>query len=259
MKNSQLERHLTHSNINENDVATKLDKVERLGDWKDLLRDFLKRTPIEVKPTVSPLMPKRITWDDVRKQGYFMNIWDLEPLLLDALELAKAKKDENETFLVRGLIRSASWPTHGPVNLDGAKADAEYFLSETREREQINAHNPYEKQTGFGFEEQADAEAWQQVVDEVGPMDCHGERVEDATDFIERAFVKEWKGFLALYKKNKKLTWPDRGINVQLDPEVARATERIVKLRGIRDQLYYQRLFPKLCEIGHRGAKLTAY
>lgn len=245
------------------DAAKTLNKVERIGDWKDLLRDFLKRTPIEIKPTVSPLMPKRITWDDVKEQGYFMNIWDLEPLLLDALELAKSKDDKDETLLIRGLIRSASWSTHGPISKDDAKKEAEYFLTETQEQEQVVTRNPYEKQTGFGFEERADTEAWQQVMNEVGRMDCRGARVEASADFIERVFVKEWKDFLALYKKNKKLTWPDRGIDVHLEPDVEKATERIVKLRGIRDRLYYQRLFPELCKIGQEGAesklKLTAY
>ncbi len=246
---------MSHSLTDGQDIAKTLDKVERIGDWKDLLRDFLKQTPIEIQPTVSPLMPKRITWDDVRKQGYFMNIWDLEPLLLDALELAKEKKDENRVQLLRGLVRSASWPTHGPVNPDIAKKDAEVFLAEAQEHESATKNNPFEKQTGFGFEEEAKADAWQKVMKAVGAMDCKGDRVEAATDFVERVFVKEWKAFLALYKKEKKRTWPDRGTNVKLEPEVEMATERIVKLREIRDQLYYQRLFPKLCEFGQRGTK----
>jgi hypothetical protein len=246
---------MSHSLTDGQDIAKTLDKVERIGDWKDLLRDFLKQTPIEIQPTVSPLMPKRITWDDVRKQGYFMNIWDLEPLLLDALELAKEKKDENRVQLLRGLVRSASWTTHGRVNPNIAKKDAEAFLTEVQEHESATKSNPFEKQTGFGFEEEAEADAWKKVMQVVGVMEYKGDRVEVPTNFVERVFVKEWKAFLALYKKDKKRTWPDRGTNVKLEPEVETAMQRIVKLREIRDQLYFQRLFPKLSEIGHSGMK----
>jgi len=271
MKNLNIERQALKKILdsaedvkNEKQLGEKLKKVERIGDWHELLRDFLKQTPIEIKPTVTPDMPKRISWDDVRHHGYFMNIWDLEPLLLDTLELAKEQKKENSTLMLRGLIRSASWSTHRPVNPEVAKADAETFLSEAQERESGVKTNPFSKQTGFGFEEEAASQGWEKVLEEVGSMDCKGENVEAATDFVEKTFVKEWKNFLAIYKekgpdgKKIKRTWPDRGIDIKLEPEVVAATERITKLREIRDQLYYQRLFPKLCEFGHQGVKKTS-
>jgi len=266
MKNAPLERRLNTRLAeieNKSELAHKekaagerLKKVERVGDWQELLRDLLKQSPIEFKPTVTPDMPKKISWEDVKKTGYFMNIWDLEPLLLDTLELKKDQKAENGTLILRGLIRSASWATHKPVNPEIAKQDAQIFLEEAQERESGVRHNPFVKQTGFGFEEEAEAKGWQQVLEEVGTMDCKGDRVEQATDFVEKVFVKEWKNFLSLYhEKGKKRTWPDRGVDVKLEPEVKEATERIIKLREIRDQLYYQRLFPKLCEFGHEGIK----
>ena len=227
---------------------------ERIGDWEDKLRDFLKQTPIEFKPTVTPLMPKRVSWDDVRKFGLFMNVWDLEPLLLDTLEYEKENGDEERITLLRGLIRTASWATHRPVNPEVAKKDAEAFFAEAQEREQRTKKNPFSKQTGFGFDEEAETQDWQHVIAEVGSMDCKGERVETATQFVERVFVKEWQTFLSLYQeKGKKRTWPDRGIDVKLEPEVKAATERITKMRNVRDQLYYQRLYPNLCEFGHEG------
>ena len=271
MKNLQVEQGLknrlqdieakANETKQEKAVGKRLEKVERIGDWHDLLRDFLKQTPIEMKPTVTPDMPKRITWEDVKNHGYFMNIWDLEPLLLDTLELAKDKKKENSMLMLRGLIRAASWSTHRPVNPEVAKADAELFLAEAQERESGVKTNPFAKQTGFGFEEEAASQGWEKVLEEVGSMDCKGDQVEQATSFVEKMFVKEWKQFLALYKekgadgKKIKRTWPDRGIDVKLEPEVKAATERIIKLREIRDQLYYQRLFPKLCEFGNQGMK----
>ncbi|MEI7512230.1 MAG: hypothetical protein WCK01_02100 [Candidatus Uhrbacteria bacterium] len=236
----------------------KFEKVERIADWHELLRDFLKRTPIEIKPTVTPLMPKRISWDDVRRHGPFMNIWDLEPLFLDTLELVKEQQKATDILITRGLIRSTSWSSHKPIYPEVAKADAGNFLSEAQENEQQIKLNPFTKQTGFGFEEEAESASWQHVMDEVGTMDCKGDQIESATNFVEKVFVKEWKAFLALYhEKGIKRTWPDRGIEVKLEPEITKATERIVKLRGIRDQLYYQRLYPKLCEFGHQGIVKT--
>jgi hypothetical protein len=239
-------------------IGVQLAKFKKVGDVKDAYADELKgkNGAIRIKADITPGMPKKITWDDIRKHGYFMNIWDVEPMLLDALALAKEENMQNKKLLYRSFIRAASWTTHKPVNPEVAERDAQDFLSEARERERQTKQNPFSKQTGFGFDEETDAKKWQQVIEEVGTMDCKGDRVEAATEFVEKIFVKEWKEFLSLYhEKGKKRTWPDRGIDVKLEPEVKAATERIIKLRGIRDQLYFQRLFPKLCEFGHEGIK----
>ncbi len=234
-------------------IGLKLKKVERFADLRDLLVEFLKQAPIKIKPTLTPDMPKRITWDAVRTHGWFMNIWDLEPLLIDALELAKSEKRENGKNMLRALVRSASWMTHKPINPEIAKKEAQEFLNEALGHE-AEMPNPFESQVGLKLEEHADVDGWQHVMEEVGTMDCKNDRVEQSTDFVEKVFVREWKSFLKLYKdKKQKRTWPDRGIEVKLEPEVQAAMKRIERLRGIRDQLYYQRLNPMLCELGHEA------
>lgn len=239
----------------EKDIARKLEKIEHFNDLRDLLARFLKQTPIRIKPTLTPDMPKRITWEQVKKEGYFMNLWDLEPLLVDALQLAKEEKRENKKNMLRGLIRSASWMTHKPFNPEMAREESERFLEEAEKRES-EAPNPFESQVGLKLDEHADIEGWERVVEEVGTMDCKKEQVEASTDFVEKVFVREWKDFLQLYKdKKNKRTWPQRGIDVELEPDVQAAMDRIERLRGIRDQLYYQRLYPVLCSFGHEALK----
>jgi hypothetical protein len=248
---------LAHEQKETKELERKYDNIENVAGWIESYRDKLKKG-FDTKPTLMPEVPKskRVTLEDLRHHGFFINIWDMEPLLVDALEHAKDTKNETQKLLMRGYLRAASWSTHRPVNPEVARADAEYFLTESQERESGERLNPFAKQKGFGFDEEAATRGWEQVAVEVGTMDCKGDRVETATEFVEKQFVKEWKSFLRLYKeKGVKRTWPDRGVDVKLEPEVAEAVERITKMREIRDQLYYQRLYPKLCEFGHQGIK----
>jgi hypothetical protein len=249
-------KHKTDEAAREKERTQKLESIENVSGWAREYGDELKKG-FAMKDELRLLVPKnkQVTLEDLRHHGYFMNIWDMEPLLLDGLSYAKEQKREARTLLMRGYLRAASWATHRPVNPEVAKADAETFLAEAREQKG-QGRNPFEGQSGFGFDEDSAVQNWERVTEEVGTMDCKGDRVEAATDFVEKQFVKEWKSFLSLYhEKGKKRTWPDRGVDVKLEPEVVEATERIIRMREIRDQLYYQRLFPKLCDFGRQGIK----
>ncbi|HVM90585.1 MAG TPA: hypothetical protein VMU11_01665, partial [Verrucomicrobiae bacterium] len=75
---------LSHDRKRAEALERTYENIENVAGWADRYREQLRRG-FNTKPTLMPDVPKnkRVTLEDLRHHGYFLNIWDMEPLLVD--------------------------------------------------------------------------------------------------------------------------------------------------------------------------------
>lgn len=224
-----------------------MSATERIGNEHALMtqyvRDELGREDHERGP-LEKMSPRRFTPHDYAQTAYKPDMYVIEPVVLDDLEEAKAKKDADRLEKIRHHWRAMSWWSHGPTNPEVAGKLASDFLRETQEAREKQS------QTGFDYANQDVAE-WTRVLNTLKEINCKGSMVAKPTDFIEKKIVEAWMDLIKEFKEKKsKSEWPTTHdvINPpKLSERVQKLSARLTNLRNIHDMLSYQLLYPKHC------------
>lgn len=192
------------------------------------------------------LIPHAVRPKDFADEAFYPNSYNIEPFAMEDLRLAKERNDEAEIARIRTIIRTFSWPSHGRTDAQIASELARAFL--------LDPLNPFEE--AQGELPQLETDQWENVAQITGNMECRGDKVESATRFVENKIAETWKEFLLPYwsvDPGDRPAWPDS--RLRTDKDQLPIKKKLTSLRMIRDQLYYQRLYPKLCAFGHAGIK----
>ena len=197
--------------------------------------------------------PKPKTRREICKNIFLCNTWDAEPLLLDDLQTAKSEGNSEDADRVREMIRAASWMRNPRTDQTIALDVAQEILKQDEERHKEHARFLEKgKQTELAIVD-PDIEGMEAVIKTVKNVECENQ-TDRAVTYIEERLEREWEKFLSAYEQsspkeweggNKR--WPDLG--VQLPKKLEEQSRQISKIRQIRDQIYYQRLYPQLCKL----------
>lgn len=205
---------------------------------------------------------------------YSVNIWNWEPELLDDLERAKAKNDNEALQDLRKIIRAGSWDTHRSTNDDSAKVLALQW-QERLEKQPADAQLELRSIMNTDLEPVEDlVKLFSSKKPQCGP------ETEKTVFFLEEKLREAWKSFNTLYRetrshlkreslehgddftgKNNPLQWPATRFGKPFEQKVRGpssghiydfsefydAYTRIVELRQMRDQAYYHLLYPVFC------------
>ncbi|MCC7522797.1 hypothetical protein IT407_03295 [Candidatus Uhrbacteria bacterium] len=197
--------------------------------------------------------PQPKTRAEICKNIFLCNTWDAEPLLLDDLELAKADGSAEDADRVREMIRAASWMRNPRTDQTIALTVAQEILKQDEAQHKEHARFLEKgKQTELAIVD-PDIEGMEHVVKTIEQVDCESQ-TDKAVTYIEERLAREWDKFLNAFEQSSeteweggKKTWPDLG--VQLPQKLEAQSRQISKIRQIRDQIYYQRLYPQLCKL----------
>lgn len=205
--------------------------IERIGDQHALMMQYVESLarPERTLGELERLDPRKTSLrKEYAKSAFRPDLYVVEPAALDDLELAKARRDEVSVEKMRSIIRAMSWASHGRTDGNIAANHVETFLKEA------SAAEHRASQTGFEFAH-PDVAEWSRVLNALKKIECRGDVMEKPTLFIEKQIMKTWKELLGHNK------------------DVAKINERIIGLRYVRDQLYYQLLYPKHCMYAQRS------
>lgn len=187
------------------------------------------------------------------------NPWDAEPLLLDDLNEVKRNGTQEDINHVREMIRAVSWGSpHQPRTDRPTAAKLALELQEEAEQQHV-AHRKLEngkKQTELSIMD-PDVVGMEDVVATLTDKQKAG-HLENAIEYIESRIEAEWKNFIKAYELSDAKTWPEKkkywpGIGVQLPEPVKSAADRVIRLRRIRNQLYFHLLYPVLASHAWEG------
>ncbi len=241
--------------LNPDAVPADEASVEKYAAARDLGRRMRVRPPGTLESRV-PTMKSR---EELCQNIFACNVWDAEPLLRDDVSHAKAEESEDDVNRIREMVRAASWMHHPRTDQNIAQSVTEELLDAAEaEQKRRQIKTPKGKQTELAIVD-PDIAAFEQAHQALKSLACEDD-AEAATVAMEDAVERGWEAFLRSYEATKssdwpegKKVWPDRGVRLpkSLEPLVARMT----KLRQVRDQLYYQRLYPRLCHIAWEHRK----
>lgn len=240
------------------------------------LREHVGKAPLHDSIALS--LPKNIHAADHEQTGgqpltvYNHNVWAWEPELIDDLERAKAKRDDDATKDLRSLIRSGSWDSHAPTDEQQAFKLAEQWRKKLEKQ-------PADSQLELTAVMNPDLEPVRQLSELFSSKQAKcGPETEQAAAFLETKLREAWKIFNATYRETEKrfkkeclanndrfadypLEWPHEKFHTAIAKsvkgpvsgheydftELYEAQRRIVELRQMRDQAYYHLLYPNLC------------
>lgn len=236
--------------------------VERIGDLHEIMQNYvlaLTKNEKTYYDRAKVLTPRFLAPEQLKRQSFVPNVYYIEPFALDDLDRAKEQEDETEIERIRTVIHAYSWASHGPVNPSKAAELAHAFQKESEKPGENLTFNPFEEREGPSLPE---SKQWETVAQVTGRMEYVKDKVEVPIRFIEKKIEEAWSKFLEPYseedKDNKELPWPESRPHMdkqKLPKELDMLEKRLTALRMIRDQLYFQLLYPKLAAFGHSGIK----
>jgi len=230
------------------------DHAERMTDLKSVIAHLAKPKPEDVEPYFETRVPKPKNREQLCKDFFMCNVWDVEPVLLDELTAARASGDEFRIDEIRQIIRAASWMKH-------ERTDSKIALQKTREKAEL-FHKDHSMRhamlTEEGFEKEAakidpDLAGIKEVLEAIDGFHAIGKDAEPAIRYVEGALEHDWEEFLNAVKEEGQ-PWPENP-GTKLEGKVADLAERIKAWRMIRDQLYFQRYQTNLSKIGKLHAE----
>lgn len=223
--------------------------TERILGLQAVLEHLSKPRPKDVEPHLEKNLPVPKPREQLCKDFFRCNIWDVEPILLDELAAARRAHDENRIDQIRKIIRAASWLKHertdDKVAVQVAQEKAELIL---RDHELHHA-----MMTEEGFEDEAakidpDLIGIKQVIEDITKFNVIGKDAEHSIRYVENALEQDWEEFLKR-SKEENAPWPENP-GIELEGKTADLAERIKAWRMIRDQLYFQRYEENLSKVG---------
>jgi len=225
--------------------------AERMMDLQAVVGHLSKPKPKDVEPYFETHVPEPKNREQLCKDFFNCNIWDVEPVLLDELTAALASRDEKRIAEIRKIIRAASWMKH-------ERTDSKVAMEKTREKAELFHQDHTMRHAMFtedGFEKEAakidpDLIGIKSVLEAIDGFGAIGKNAELAIRYVESALENDWDEFLNVLKE-EKAEWPNNPIVVRdYKGKIADLAERINAWRMIRDQLYYQRYEENLSKIG---------
>jgi hypothetical protein len=225
---------------------------ERIGDQHGIMVRYIQSLARRGRKQgeLERLDPRKFFPKDYTDVRFCPDLYVVEPAVLDDLEAAKKRHDAERVEALRSVIRAMSWTSHGRTDKEVASKKAEDFLRETQAEATNETSGRGKPQTGFEFAH-PDLAQWSRVLNVLKGIECN--HLEAPTAFVEKKIVQTWKDLIAQFprKTSKRKDWPSSW-PVAVDPpklseETAHINERLIALRHVRDQLYYQLLYPKFC------------
>ncbi|MCK9360985.1 hypothetical protein M0Q28_02025 [Patescibacteria group bacterium] len=244
----------------EHEVMPLLTATERIARAHDRMMEYMKHElgdEDHVRGPLEKLKPSLTLPQEYADMRFKPDLYIAEPAVIDDMEAAKAEGDLDRVERVRNHLRAMSWDTHGRTDDEVAKTIAKELLEETKAEASGEPRNPFE-QRGFDFSD-PDVEEWERVIKTLEDIECKGDKVEPATRFVEKKVIEAWRDLIRPFreKKGERSEWPTSYPVAKnppkLTPEVQKAVDHLVKLRHVRDQLYYHRLFPSHCMYAQRS------
>jgi|GEM_PF-1526715 len=225
------------------------EHAERILDLEAVMTHLAKPKAEDIEPYFETRVPSPKNRQDLCKNFFLCNIWDVEPVLLDELLAAKKEQNPERIETIRKIIRAASWMKHERTDakkaVEIAKEQAKRFQEDHRIKHAMLTESGFEKDA-----ERLDADlvAIESVIESLQNFHDIGPDVETNLLYVERELDNDWDAFLT-HIKQEKAEWPENP-GVELVGSVADYAERIKAWRIIRDQLYYQRYNINLSKIG---------
>lgn len=224
-------------------------KTERIMGLQSVLEHLSKPQPENVEPHLGNKVPMPKPREQLCKDFFHCNIWNLEPVLLDELAAARLADDSDRIDEIRNVIRAASWMTH-------KRTDANVAVEIAREKAGLILHEHeihHAILTDEGFEKESrtvdsDLVGIKQVIDDLENFRSIGKDTEHSLRYVESSLEQDWQEFLKTIKE-EHAPWPENPA-VELTGKSGDLAERIEAWRMIRDQLYFQRYNENLSKIG---------
>lgn len=172
-------------------------------------------------------------------------VWPTEELLLEDLVRAKHAGNAKEVSQLRDLIHANSWSSHKATPSHDALIKKASQLCEAleAERSSLARANPDD---ATNFDERIHEGT---VILDALRTHIDSERAEAAALAIEHWMDDAWRHFQAI-RKSVPFDWKEEKKLRGTRPQLRAIMERIEALRVIRDQLYFQRLYPVLFREG---------
>lgn len=224
-------------------------QAERMMDLQNVIQHLSKPRPTDVEPYFEKRVPQEKNREQICKDFFRCNVWDVEPLLLDELVAAREAHDEQRIDEIRQIIRASSWLKHertdSKVAVEKTKEKAELFHQDHSIRHSMLTESGFEKEAA---KIDPDLNGIKLVLEAVDGFNAIGKEAEPAIKYIEGALEHDWEEFLSTLKEEGQ-PWPENP-GVRLEGKSADLAERIKAWRMIRDQLYFQRYEINLSKIG---------
>lgn len=177
--------------------------------------------------------------------------WDAEPLLLDDLNEAKRQGSPEQINHVREIIRAVSWGSiHQPRTDRPTALKIAHELQEEAEQNHVK-HRQLSgaKQTELSLVD-PDIIGLEDVIAVLNNKEKQT-LAEKAAEYVETKIEAAWRDFIKVYQASKASDWPEKkkywpNIGVKLPEPVKNAADRVIKLRQVRNQLYFHLLYPVL-------------
>lgn len=173
-------------------------------------------------------------------------VWPTEELLLEDLKRAKQGGVPSRIALLRDLIHANSWSSHPPP-----PGRSSFLTTATNLHKQLIS-----EQRSSGRLDPIDARTLQERINE-GELiveairdDIDDQEAEAATRAIEDWMDRAWHE-LNLVRKTLPFDWKNQKALRGKHQRLREVMKHIETLRQLRDQIYYQRLYPVL----HRAGK----
>ncbi|HEU0050574.1 MAG TPA: hypothetical protein VFQ60_00770 [Patescibacteria group bacterium] len=178
-----------------------------------------------------------IFFEAAETSWFHAGLWKIEQILLNDLERAKDAQDEQQNFL-RGLIRAVSWRTYDHMTTTALKRSAHVFLNQSKI--QTNSQ---------------ETRIFAEIIN-VLEKNLTGSSAIPALNAIEGFVDRMWKR-LEFYLEESKTSWEDLAQTLLTEPEKPLNTKKakakeinevittLKQLRPIRDQIYFQVLYPE--------------
>ncbi|MCE9586014.1 hypothetical protein K8R04_01700 [Candidatus Uhrbacteria bacterium] len=224
-------------------------QAERMMDLQNVIAHLSKPRPEDVEPYYETRVPQPKNREQLCKDFFRCNSWDVEPVLLDELMAARESHDEKRIDEIRQIIRASSWMKH-------ERTDSKVALEKTKEKAEL-FHQDHSMRhamlTESGLEKEAekidpDLNGIKEVLEAIDGFHAIGKDAEPAIRYVEGALEHDWEEFLNALKEEQQ-PWPENP-GVKLEGKTADLSERIKAWRMIRDQLYFQRYEVNLSKIG---------
>ncbi len=209
------------------------------------------------KSALERSIPSLKTREQLCENIFNCSPWDAEPMLLEDLNEAKKGGSSEDVNHVREIIRAVSWGSpHQPRTDRPAAAKLALELEHEAEQAHLAHRKVGNKQTELAMID-PDILGMADVVAALSDKQEQA-RLDKSMSYIEDRLEDEWQTFVEEFKSSDAKTWPEKkkywpNIGVQLPEPLKSTADRIVKLRRVRNQLYFQKLYPVLAEHAWEG------
>lgn len=206
------------------------------------VQDFLSKKRPNVEPHLSRNLPQQPSREEVSKNFLQRKSERIEPLLLDALEVAKQEGSKQNADHLRGLVRAASWFMHQRPEEASLQETAKKALRATMRKklaalETHQTHLSRQSLEDDAHDLEDERKELALVVDALEGTSV-GPAVLPAVEAIEALVGQAWSKLQAA----EAVAYPKK--DLVKHPHVQEARRHLEELQRLRDALYFSYLYP---------------